>query len=68
MFKTNSDLCKLNLIKSKIQTHSQKGFLAMLKNSIIHNYQEECSIPNCYVSSTVLVFSLEISKNYYGFV
>ena len=70
MFQTNSDHCKLNLIKSNIQTHSQKGFLDMLKNNIIHNYQEECSIqvPNCYVSSTVLGFSLEISKHYYGFV
>ena len=40
-------------LTSKIQTHSREGFSTYVKNDIIHNYQEECSIPNCYICQSV---------------
>ena len=38
-------------IKEKLHTHSYHGFTKYVKSILISNYQETCSIPNCYVCS-----------------
>ena len=36
-------------ILSKIHTHSKKGFEQYVKNKLINDYNETCTIANCYV-------------------
>ena len=37
------------IIKKNIFTHSLKGFSLYFKNSLILNYSDICTVPNCYV-------------------
>lgn len=38
-----------NLIKNKIVTHSLHGFSCYVKKHLLQNYQNLCSVPNCYI-------------------
>ena len=38
-----------NSIKAKLTTHSIHGFSNYVKNYYIHDYQEQCTMQNCYV-------------------
>ena len=38
-----------NIVLSKINSHSYKGFINYAKNYIITNYDRVCTIPNCYI-------------------
>ncbi len=37
------------LIRNKVQTHSIKGFALYIKNIYLKNYEEVCSIINCFI-------------------
>ena len=37
------------LIKNKIVTHSLHGFSCYVKKHLLQNYQNLCSVPNCYI-------------------
>ncbi len=38
-------------IIDKIYTHSMQDFSGYIKQSLLHSYQEHCTIPNCYICS-----------------
>ena len=40
------------IVMTKINSHSFKGFSQYAKNHIINNYETDCKIVNCYVCNT----------------
>jgi len=40
------------LIRNKFYTHSFPGFTKYVKNHVIENYSENCSVRNCYICSS----------------
>ena len=38
-----------NLVKNKIVTHSLHGFSSYVKKHLLQNYQNLCSVSNCYI-------------------
>ena len=44
-----------SIITDKIKTHSRKEFSVYLKGFLVNEYNSMCLIPNCYISSKIVV-------------